>query len=204
MGNLKGEITKDLSSLIRIGAYAQFEGSCSYFKNQQGRESYQFVFFLNQIEDMLDLAEKATGRRLEKDGTHIRFYSKALYDRLNELGFEKFTRIDWNIPKSIMLSESFKKEYFRALIDGLGNVDIDRATPYIKIQSANNDTLRHVGNLFGGKFYHYNDKGYQTSYLKWWGEDALKILDYLDWKFYCHRNKRGAEVIKHVKWEKVV
>lgn len=185
--------------LVRIGTYAQVEGN---FRMMAGaKRYYRFTFFLNQISDMRDLINRV----VELDGSHIdggsyiQFYSKELYERLKEMGFERFRARDWNVPRCINSSSAMKREYLRSLVDALGDVDIDRTTPYIRISSVNGASLRRVGEIYGGVFIpHRND-----NYLQWYGREALGVGEYLGWRFYCYRNIRGAELVKNARWDSI-
>lgn len=186
------------TSLVRIGAYSQMEGN---FRIGVGdKTDYRFTFFLNQISDMKELIDEviAVGAdKLIKRNTYIQFYSKQLYRLLSELGFIKFGARDWNVPRCIYQSESSRREYLRAVVDSLGDVDIDRSTPYIRICSVNRDGLLRLSDIFDGTFYEHGG----TNYLQWHGKECLRIGGYLEWKFYCHRNIRGAELIVNANWD---
>lgn len=187
--------------LVRVGAYAQTEGNFRIHKNG----GYRFTFFFQQISDMRDLMKRVIDTEKVLDNrTYLQFYSKELYKDINSLGFYKFTQRDWNIPKVTMLSSSDKKEYFRAIVDALGNIDVDTYhgdnTPYVRIHSVNVESLKKLGSMFNGKYYQWQDRGV----LQWKGKDAIDVLNYLDWEFYNFRNQRGAELIRTIKWSKFI
>lgn len=182
----------DLHDLIRVGVYAQVEGNLSIYHS-----NYDFSFYLNQISDMKPLLERITGRKFE-DKLRIRFRSKGLYDRLSGYGFKQFHTDDWNIPNLNQFGELGKNEYFRALIDSLGNVDIDETVPYVRVSTINEKSLKSIANIFGGRLTGpYDDR----LYLTWKGTDAIDTLNLLEWKFSNRRNSRGAQLIRSVRWE---
>lgn len=190
------DLKKDLDDhdLFRLGLYSQMEGN---FRVHNG--SYRFTFYLQQIDDIEELVSRIVDVPVKalKRRTYIQFYSKKLFNILKDMGFHRFSHNDWNIPKAYLRSESMKKEYLRGVIDSLGNVDVDRTVPYVRIQSVNMDGLAKVHDIYGGKL--YESRG--SAYLQWIGRDALAICEYLDWKFNGSRNIRGAQIIKNVNWE---
>jgi hypothetical protein len=197
----RGKIAKvsDLD-LLRIGVYAQVEGGFRIHPGGRGGAGYRFTFTLNQIADMKNLLDRILVLGHEKymrNGAYVSFYSKELYLMLNDMGFVDFTRRNWNVPRCISTSLSMRKEYMRSLIDSLGDVDVERGYPYIRIGSVNIDGLHKVSQIYGGSFLPYHD----NAYLQWKGKDALEVCEYLEWRFNCHRNIRGAEIIRHAKWE---
>jgi len=187
----------DELDIFRLGVYSQIEGNFRGMNKQ-----YRFTFYLQQISDIRQLVNRVIDAQVDvlDKGTYIQFYSKELFNKLSDMGFHKFGTHDWNIPKSHSWSKEFKKEYLRGVIDSLGNVDIDRSSPYIRIQSVNVSGVVSVNKIYGGKLYTSKN----SAYLQWWGNDALAICEYLDWIFHCYRNQRGAEIIKNVNWEKFI
>lgn len=183
------------NDLFRLGVYSQVEGNFRVDK-------YRFTFYLQQISDIKELVNRVIDAQVDDldKGTFIQFYSKSLYEKLSGLGFYKFGVHNWNIPNSYKWSESLKKEYLRSIIDSLGNLDIDRTTPYIKVQSVNNLGLASIAKIYGGTMYHHRTAGY----LHWYGKDTLAICEYLDWNFHCYRNQRGAEIVKSINWERYI
>ena len=186
-----------LHDLIRLGTYAQLEGSVNYRVNK-----VQFSYFLNQIIDMKQLAERVVGEKVKDHGHYIRIYKMGLYEELQSLGFRRFGQHDWNVPNINSFGESGKKEYLRAVIDSIGNVDVTDNQPYIKLSSVNHDSLIHLSKIFGAKFTGPYNYGYSDNYnARWKSSHATSVLEYLDYMFYNHRNRRGAELIKSVRWE---
>lgn len=185
------------NDLLRIGVYSQMEGSFRLHRGGVGGVGYRFGFALNQIDDIRELLDRVIYPPVETRGkVHVSFYCKPLYERLYEMGFRKFMSYDWNVPRCIMSSSSLRKEYLRAVIDSIGDVDVDRFSPYIRVASVNHDSMKELSNIFGGTLYKHRD----TSYLQWKGSDAIRICRYLGWKFHCHRNIRGAELVKNSIW----
>lgn len=180
--------------LLRIGAYAQMEGS--FRMGIRNRFDYRFMFATNQISDMEELISRVVDR-YRKDGPYIEFYSKELYEALRDMGFRTFMQYDWNVPRCVMRSHSLKYEYLRAAIDSLGDVDIDSGVPYIRLMSVNHDGLSMMHDIYGGTLLRYD----RSSYLQWKGADAMVLMESLNWRFYCYRNIRGAELVKGVRWE---
>lgn len=196
------EIKKHVSKydLIRIGTYAQVEGSFRYHKDA----GYRFTFFLNQIHDMKDLVKSLVNIDAFPKRTYVQFYSKGLYENLTSVGFYKFGAVNWNIPKIIMQSDSYKYEYLRAIIDSIGTVDVEtnknNYIPVVKIHSVNKQSLKKVRDIFGGNYSEWKDRGV----LRWKGDDAIKLLEKLNWRFHCHKNIAGADLVKNIRWEKYI
>lgn len=187
--------------LIRLGAYSQVEGNFRFHK----KSGYRFTFFLQQIGDMEDLIHRLVYLEpTDAKRTFIQFYSKPLYEELTAMGFYRFNTNDWNIPKVIHQSDAYKVEYMRAVVDSLGNVDVDTYrndnTPYVRISSINKNALQKLSQMFSGSYYEWRER----STLQWKGQAALDFLDRLNWQFNCMRNGRGAELIRHVKWERYI
>jgi hypothetical protein len=188
----------DSRDLVRLAAYSQTEGGFRTYA-----DGPRFTFFLHQISDMRELLSRALIVKHEKfvnKNTYVQFYSGILFDLMQDLGFYKFSSRDWNIPRCIYASRFLKQEYLRAIIDSLGEVDIDRTSPYVRVVSHNNDSLVKLSEIYGGKFYALRRDGV----LQWKGKEALDLLGYLDWEFYCFRNIRGAEIVKNVSWDRVL
>ena len=186
--------------LIRIGAYTQMDGNFRYHNNS----GYRFTFFLHQIEDIKDLLKKTLYIDEFPNKTYTQFYSKTLYEALKELGFYTFKNTDWNIPKVINQSESYRTEYMRAVIDSIGTVDINTTKgnniPVVKIMSANKDSLLKIRDMYGGKFYEWKDR----ANIQWRGKETTEILDKMNWIFHCYHNQHGANLISQIKWENFV
>ncbi len=204
--NLKRQINE--TELLRIGAYAQMEGTVSVCRGGNGGTGYRFLFCTNQISDIEDLVTKIAssyGNRLARNGHRISFYSKKLYDVLQNMGFHNFNTFNWNIPSCIHSSPSLKKEYLRCAIDSLGDIDIQGTTPYVAISSVNTDSMKKLSRLYGGRYYEYdNSSQNRVGRVQWKGRDALGVCEYIDWKAYCHRNIRGLELVRHVRWDMVL
>lgn len=183
--------------LLRIGAYAQMEGS--FRTGIKNRFDYRFTFAINQIVDMEELISRVV-TNYRKDGPYIEFYSKDLYESLSRMGFHDFRQTDWNVPRCINWSQTLKNEYIRAVIDSLGDIDIEQVgypVPYIRILSVNGNGLKTLRSIYGGHLYTYGN----MNYLQWKGSDVLRLLDMLQWRFYCHRNIRGADIVRGVRWD---
>lgn len=187
--------TSKTEDIFRLGCYAQMEGSVTVSQSQ-------FKFYRQQISDIDNLVERVVDIPLEEmnNRTFLQFRCVDLINELKYLGFYKFNVHDWNFPKATEKNEDLKKEHLRAVVDALGTVDVDKSTPYVKVQSVNTDSLVKIHTIHGGNLRLYGD----TNYLEWKGDAALEICSYLDWKFYCYRNMRGAQLIKNIKWENFV
>jgi hypothetical protein len=196
------DIKKNVSKydLIRIGTYAQVEGNFRHHTHA----GYRFTFFLHQIDDMKQLLQNVAYIPKFPNRTYVQFYSKSLFDALTELGFYKFGATDWNLPKVITQSDSYKYEYLRSLVDSLGTVDIDtvknRNIPFVKIQSSNKNSMNKVHSLFGGKYYDWSDR----SQIMWREKDAIDILNNLNGRFYSYHNQKGSDLIQSVRWDKFI
>lgn len=195
-------VLENFDDLIRLGVYTQTEGTFFLRKKNGVVTDYQFRYSTNQIDDLEDLV----ARVLRKDFTikegRIRFSSKRLYERFQSMGFKNFKAIDWNVPSIKGWGGDGQKEYLRAIIDTLGNVDIDKTNPYVAVSSVNEKSLKQIQNIFGGKFREEKRKNNYTTYrLTWYGKDALYLLNHLDWSFHNPRNIRGAALIKVIRWE---
>lgn len=187
--------TIDYLDLIRIGVYTGTEGG---FIKSGNRNNYRFRFALNQIADMKDVLERVVGHEVSGRIT-ASVSSKDLYDRLREMGFETFRADDWNVPNLSAWGLAGRKEYIRAIIDSLGNVDISENVPYVQIRSVNQKGVRIIRSAFGGNMTGPYGKD-PSVYLKWTGRYALNLLDSIDWLFNNPRNQRGAELIRVIKW----
>lgn len=181
-----------MTDLIRIGTYTGTEGTFTNY-----RRKYEFGFFLNQISDMRQLLSRVMEREFDHK-LRVQFSSKELYDKLVSLGFNQFHATDWNIPNLSQFGELGRKEYARAIVDSLGNVDVDEHTPYVRLHSGNNESIKKFQRIFGGVLTGPYE-GYTN--LTWKGTNAIDFIDYMDWKFYNRRNRRGSELIKAVRWE---
>lgn len=188
----------DKNDLFRLGVYGQLEGN---FRIHSG--SHRFTFYLQQISDIKDLVGRVVDVPVDDlvKSTYIQFSSKELYEQMTGLGFYRFGTHDWNVPRAYMQSMALRKEYLRGVIDALGVIDVDRTVPYVFMTSVNNTGVQMIQEIFGGNL-HENPNG--RSYLKWRGKKALEIGTFLDWKFYCYKNIRGAEIVKNMNWEKFI
>lgn len=187
----------DFNDFIRIGVYSQMEGSCVVRNN-----SVQFTFFLQQIKDMKTLAKKVSDDNIKEHGSYLRIYSRPLYEELVSLGFARFRHDNWNVPPLKSFGEDGTKEYLRAVIDSIGNVDIEGATPYIQLSSVNKSSINKLAFSFDGHIRGpYGTDASPRYFLRWKGKKALQLLDYLDWEFNNFRNDRGASLIKQIRWE---
>lgn len=185
---------QELLDLIRVGVFTQLEGN---FIEAGNRNNYRFRFYTNQIEDMRDLIERVSGKP-QTNSIVVSVSSNELYQKLRDLGFYKFNVDNWNIPRVRRFSDAGKAEYLRAVIDSIGNVDIDKTVPVIKLSSVNKNGLAQVASAFkGGVLTGPYDKRW---FLAWKGSNAIDILNYLDWRFNNRRNQRGAELIRAVRW----
>lgn len=183
------------NDLIRLGVYTQMEGSVSTVHG-----GAQFTFFTRQIEDMTELCSRVAEKELSVYKGYVRIYSKKLLETLNYMGFESFHPWNWNVLRDI--DEEDEVEYLRAIIDSIGNVDIDRKTPYIQLSSINQVALRELNRKFGGKLRGpYASQNSERLFLLWKGRTALELLERLDWTFHNARNQRGAAIIRMVRWE---
>lgn len=186
-----------ITNLIRLGAYTQMEGSFYYY---QKKGEYFFRLNTNQIDDMDELLLNTLGKTPYKRGPIAIFRSKELYEALQDLGFNKFHSYDWNVPNVINRSQEYKKEYLRAVFDSLGDINVRETSPIASIRSVNHDSLKRLSEIYGGNFFTTKDQNYSRSVLEWYGRNAMDLVRWLDWKFYCGSNARGAELIKIVKW----
>lgn len=195
-------VLENLNDLIRLGVYTQTEGTCHLRKTDGVITDYQFRYSTNQIEGMEDLVKKVLKKDFSYKNGRISFSSKSLYEKLLSLGFNNFRAVDWNVPSIKGWGAEGQKEYLRAIIDTLGNIDIDRTTPYIAVTSVNEKSIKHIQTLFGGVFRVERRKNNFVTYrLTWTGKDAMYVLNHLEWKFYNPRNIRGAALIKVIRWE---
>lgn len=180
--------------LIRIGTYAQLEGS-AYFSRSSQKPVFQF--FTTTIDDMASLIGRVTGKE-PNPGVRARFHSPKLWDELKLLGFRRYQTTDWNVPNVEKFSDEDRREYLRAVIDSLGNVDIEDGRPYIQVASHNASSLEKLAKIFNAEVRGpYDDR----LFIRWRGGRATEILETLDWKFHNRRNQRGADLIKAVRWE---
>ena len=189
-----------LNDLIRIGVYSQMEGTFFIYKKHNSREvKYTFSFYPYQISDMDDLLKRVAGKSplIKKDGRLV-INSKQLYEVLTSLDFKSFHNYDWNMPLIDGWGIDGRKEYIRAVIDSLGDVDIKENIPSIQISSVNKIGLNMIYKSFGGNL---NGPYSDRYFLVWRGEAAKMMLNYLDWKFYNNRNMRGANLIRIVRWQ---
>jgi hypothetical protein len=194
------------SDLIRIGVYSQLEGNTFIRKPKPPliNIDYRFGFSTNQISDMNELINRILGREINEGSRkgRLQFSSKELHDKLIDLGFKKFHSDDWNVPTITVWGFEGQKEYLRAIIDSIGNVDIDRGQPYIALSNVNKIGVLKLQKMFGGKFrVEVRKNGFTTYRINWRGRKAIELLNFLDWRFYNHRNIRGAELIRVVRWE---
>lgn len=179
--------------LIRVGVYTQMEGNLERFRGE-----YRFRFATNQIEDMPELISRVTGNPINKS-LLISVNSKNLFKDLNSMGFEIFTAKDWNVPTLSGYSQNSCNEYLRAVIDSIGNVDVEKQVPVVRLTSVNIGGLGQIASFFDAKSVWSPGQNRYRAY--WKGRNAIKILDSVGWKFYNRRNQRGAELIKSVRWE---
>lgn len=184
-----------LLDLIRIATYAQLEGT---FTMSGNKNNYRFRFESQQIKDIKDLVERVMDKKIMGNPLTISISSKSLYEEIASLGFTHFYSYNWNIPKVNSFGPRGKAEYVRAVIDSIGNVDIDGASPQVQLSSVNSDSLQLFSKMFGGKTRGEYDG---RTYLRWGGQEAIDLLESLDWRFNNRRNERGAELIKAVRWE---
>jgi hypothetical protein len=168
------------------------EGSLERTNNE-----YRFRFRTNQIKDMRELIKDVTGK--DSDKMVISINSKELFKSLNSLGFEVFGSRDWNVPPLESYTQTQRNEYLRAVIDSLGNVDVEESVPVIRLTSVNILGLSAIAFLFGARS---TWSGRDSRYRAYWkGQNAIDILDELGWSFNNPRNQRGAQLISAVRWE---
>lgn len=185
---------REVLDLIRVGVFAQLEGN---FIESGNNNNYRFRFYTNQIEDMKDLVSRVSGKP-PVNSVVISVSSNELYQKLRELGFYRFNTDNWNLPRVGRFSAAGRVEYLRAVIDAIGNVDVDKTVPVVKLSSINRNGLSQIANAFkGGALTGPYDKRW---FLAWKGSNAIDVLNYLDWRFNNRRNQRGAELIRAVRW----
>lgn len=185
--------------LIRIGVYSQMEGSFDI-------RNFRFRLNANQIPDIRELI-RPYRHHLEFSWdkmTVASFNSEEVYLNLRRLGFEDFTTENWNVPYLPSYRREEKAEYLRAVIDSLGNVDIDdKRVPYVQLSSINSKGVRKLRSYFGG----YLNGPYQnrrSNYLRWKGHAAKDIFEYVNWRFNNPRNQRGLDMIEMMNWGEYV
>lgn len=175
--------------LIRFGSYAQMEGTVYV-------PDYRFRFRDKQIPSIKDLCIRL-GKQPNKNKNIYTVYSRDLFILLRDLGFHEFRAKYWNVPDVFGFNADEKLEYLRAVIDCLGNVDIEQDRVVVRVSSHNLDSITRVVELFEGAVSVRNGRAYAF----WKDYHAINLLNDLDWKFYNPRNERGAELITGRKWE---
>lgn len=185
--------------LIRVGVYTQLEGN---FIKSGNNNNYRFRFSTKQIPDMGELLTRVT----EIDFSNKKKFSissQELYIELRTMGFTEFGQNNWNVLGEF-LTDGEEAEYIRAIIDSIGNVDVDdKFYPIVKISSVNHDGILALQSRFGGGVYGPYKQS-NSIYLIWRGMEADFILDKVDYKFYNPRNQRGVELIQMYKWREPI